>query len=309
MTPSAVIALDRDNVVGPTPTWETLPEEERRLWLAEIENFPTPPFLLELMSKDLHIDYYNPASLAAKLSRDSVLTGVLLARANSAALAPRQPVTSLRMAIVHLGFNLVRSLIVHYQVERSAEQLKGIVKEHILRIQKSTDRGAVIAFNWSSSLKLKDPAAVATQCLLGRLGSFLMARRYPDRMDDYFSTGHEPQRLNFEANNFGLTSRNLTYKIAQWWGLPEPMQLALFNLWTPLFAEFPDASTCVASAAMSLSFDPPHHTDDIHKWLSKRVHFRLRQNLEAVGALKQLPNVLESDAYQREMAAVEEIGN
>jgi len=57
---------------------------------------------------------------------------------------------------------------------------------------------------------------------------------------------------------------------------------------------------------MALSFDPPMHMDDIQKWLSLRVHARLRENLEAFGAIHKLPQMFDSDTYRHEMAAVSE---
>jgi HD-like signal output (HDOD) protein len=300
------IALGRDELVGPDPNWEQLSSEERHRWLTEIEDFPPPPLLLELMDRDLHYETYDPAKLAQKLSADSVITGRLLGRANSAVFAPVEPVTSLKQALVMLGFNLARSIVLNYQVEQSALRLEGIVREHIIEIQRSTGLGSVIAYNWASEARLPDPSSVATLCMLGRLGTFLLARRYPRHMRAYFDAGHEPQRLNYEANTFGVTSRSLTFKVGQWWGLPEPMLQSLFNIWTPLFADWDDPAGCVACAAVSLSFDPPQHMDDLQKWLGLRVHQRLKNNLQQAGALKRLPDVLDSTAYQNEIAAIEE---
>jgi HD-like signal output (HDOD) protein len=298
------VALGRDPVIGPDPTWEALPEAKRREWLSDIRDFPPPPMFLELLDGDLRYDKYVPQALADKLSHDPVLAGHLLARANSAAFGLREPVTSLRRAMVHLGFNLVRSTVLRHQVEVSVSELKGLLRSQFVLIQRSTDQGAVLAFNWASALKLPDPASIATRCLLGRLGTFLIARRFPERMYDYFAAGHEPQRLNFEANTFGVTSRTLTYKVAQAWQLPLAMQRNLYHLWTPLFAEYGDASDCVASAGLALGFDPPHHLEDITRWLDLLVHWKLRDNLEACGALRKLPAVLDSETYRREMAVV-----
>ena len=306
MAETGLLALERDPIVGPDPTWESLPVADRLQWLAEIEDFPAPPLLLELMSGDLNLLTYDPKKLAEKIARDTVLTGRLLARANSAAFGLREPITTLRQALVHLGFNLVRATVLRYQVDLSAARLKGLARERILYIQRASDQGAVVAYNWARALKLPDAVEIATRCLLGRLGTFLLARRHPGEIDHLFAAGHEPQRLNFEANHFGVTSRTLTYKVAQAWHLPEQMQRALFHLWTPLFAEDGSRGDCVACAALAMSFDPPHHLDDIQKWLSLRVHQRLRENLEDCGALKRLPEVVESDAYGREMAAVGE---
>jgi HD-like signal output (HDOD) protein len=304
MADTGVVALDRDPLIGPDPTWEMLPVEDRQQWLADIEDFPPPPLLLELLTGDLNFDSYDPRRLAEKVAHDPVLIGRLLSRANSAAFGLREPITSLRQAVVHLGFNLVRSTILRYQVDLSAARLRGITRDHIMYIQRSTDQGAVIAYNWALGLKLADPAGIATRCLLGRLGTFLLARRFPKEFDHFFAAGHEPQRLNFEANHFGVTSRTLTFKVAQAWRLPETLQRDLFHLWTPLFAEVRVAEDAVACAAIAMSFDPPHHLDDIQKWLSLRVHQRLRENLEAYGALKRLPEVVESDSYAREMSAL-----
>lgn len=297
-------AAARDDRIGPDPTWEALPPEQRERWLADITDFPPPPLLLELLGQDLRFESYDPQALAEKVTHDPVLVGRLLSRANAAAFGLIKPLTSLRQAMVHLGYNLVRSTIVRYQVEASAERLQGIVRQHILGIQRSTDLGAVISFNWAKALMLDDPAEIATRCLLGRLGTFLLARRFPEKMAEYFAAGHEPQRLNFEANHFDVTSRTLTYKVAQAWKLPDTLQVSLFHLWTPLFAPAPDERDCVACAGFSLGFDPPLHMDDIQKWLSLRVHHRLRENLDSTKALARLPDVLENEAYRREMAAL-----
>jgi HD-like signal output (HDOD) protein len=303
---TGAVQLGRDSLVGPDPTWEALPLQQREQWLDDIDDFPPPPLLLELLQKDLRLETYDPLRLTEKLSHDSVLTGRILARANSAAFAPLETVTSLRQALVHLGFNLVRNTVLRYQIEQSALKLKGMAREHILTIQRSSDQGAIIAFNWARAAGLPDAAAVATRCLLARLGTFLIARRHPQQMPAYFSAGHEPQRLNFEANTFGLTSRSLTYKVAQAWNLPQDLQFTLFHLWTPLFAEVRDRAACIGCAALALSFDPPLHREDLTAWLSLSVHERLRENLEAVKALSKLPSVIESEIYQTEMASLDD---
>jgi len=303
---AGAVQLGRDSLVGPDPTWEALPLQQREQWLDDIDDFPPPPLLLELLQKDLRLENYDPARLTEKLSHDSVLTGRIIARANSAAFAPREMVTSLKQALVYLGFNLVRNTVLRYQIERSALKLKGVAREHILTIQRSTDQGAIIAFNWARAAGLPDAAAIATRCLLARLGTFLIARRHPDLMPGYFNAGHEPQRLNYEANSFGLTSRSLTYKVAQAWNLPQGMQFTLFHLWSPLFSEVRDSAACVGCASLALSFDPPLHREDLTQWLSLNVHERLKENLEAVKALNKLPSVIESEIYQTEMASLDD---
>ena len=87
MTIQSKVALDRDPLVGPDPTWEQLPAEERYRWLTEIEDFPPPPMLLELMETDLRIENFDVGKLAEKFSGDPVLAGRLIGRANCAAIA------------------------------------------------------------------------------------------------------------------------------------------------------------------------------------------------------------------------------
>jgi HD-like signal output (HDOD) protein len=306
MDESFEVALARDPLIGPDPAWEALPEEARREWVSDVRNFPPPPMFLELLDRDLHFEKFDTRKLSEKLVHDPVLAGRLIARANSAAFGLRQPITALSRAMVQLGFNLVRSTVLRFQVEVSVAELRGLLRSQFLAIQRSTDQGAVLAYNWAKALGLKDAASIATLCLLGRLGTFLLARRYPERMYDYFAAGHEPQRLDFEAATFGATTRSLTYKVAQHWRLPVQLQRGLFHLWSPLFAEYGDVADCVACASFSLGFDPPQHRDDIQRWVELDAHKRLRENLEACGALKSLPDVVDSRSYQREMAVVAE---
>ncbi len=296
----------RDTLIGPDPTWEMLPERMRSRWLAEIQNFPTPPMILELIGGQLSLESYDPQKLAEMLSRDSVLTGRLIARANSAIYGLSEPITTLNRALVQLGFTTVRSLITRYQLEMTALLLPGLVRQHIVEIQRSADLGAAIAFHWARALKLPDAAGIATRCLLARLGTFLLARHFPQQIPQYLEAGTEPQRLQFEANNFGVTTRTLTYRVAWMWGFPEVLQVELFHLWTPLFADTADVGRCVACAGLSLGFDPPQHLDDIQKWLALRAHKRLRWNLQHTGALAALPNMLDNQAYLRELALLSE---
>jgi HD-like signal output (HDOD) protein len=294
----------RDPVAGPDPTWEMLDSAERQRWIEDINDFPPPPLLIELLVGALNFSSYDPQRLAEKISHDAVLTGRLISRVNSAAFGLRTPVTSLRQSIIHLGFNLVRSTIMRYQVESSAAKLTGLVREQLLAIQQSTDNGAVIGFNWAKAIGLPDAGAVGTLCQLARLGTFLIARRFAEQMPDYFAAGHEPQRMNYEANHFGATTRTLTYKVSQAWALPEAMRSQLFNLWNALFAPVDDPVLVLACAGTALGFDPPNHMDDVQKWLALRVHLRLTQNLERIGALGRLPDLLDSEVYRREMATV-----
>lgn len=296
----------RDTLIGPDPTWEMLPERVRSRWLAEIQNFPTPPMILELLGGQLSLESYDPQKLSEMLARDSVLTGRLISRANSAVYGLREPITTLGRALVQLGFTTVRSLITRYQMEMTALLLPGMVRQQIVDIQRSADLGAAVAFHWARALKLPDPAGLATRCLLARLGTFLLARHFPQHMEAYLAAGTEPQRLQFEANHFGVTTRTLTYRVAWMWGFPEVLQTELFHLWTPLFADTSDTGRCVACAGLSLGFDPPQHQDDIQKWLAQRAHKRLRWNLEHTGALAALPRLMDSDAYQRELALLSE---
>ena len=304
MVEATAPATDRDPQVGPDPTWEALDSAARQRWLADINDFPPPPLLLELLGGELNFSTYDPQRLSQKLAHDAVLTGRLISRVNSAAFGLRVPVTNLRQSIVHLGFNLVRGTIMRYQVENSASKLSGLVKEQLLAIQQSTDNSAVIGFNWAKAIGLPDAGTVGTLCQLARLGAFLLARRFPEQMPDYFAAGHEPQRINYEANHFGATTRTLTYKVAQAWSLPEEMRYQLFHIWTPLFAPCDDPVLVIAAAGTALGFDPPIHMDDIQKWLALRVHHRLTQNLENLGALGRLPDLLDSEVYRREMATV-----
>lgn len=304
MADTALTLLDIDQDCGPDEAWLALESTQRERWIEDINDFPPPPLLLELLGGDLNFSSYDPQRLAEKLAHDAVLTGRLLSRVNSAAFGLRTPVTNLRQSIVHLGFNLVRSTIMRYQVENSASRLDGLVREQLLAIQQSTDNSAVIGFNWAKAIGLPDPAGVGTLCQLARLGTFLLARRFAEQMGGYFAAGYEPQRLAYEQEQFGATTRLLTYKVAQAWNLPESMRSQLFAVWSPLFADVDDPVLVVACAGTALGFDPPNHMDDIQKWLALRVNLRLTGNLERIGALGRLPNMLDSAVYRREMATV-----
>jgi HD-like signal output (HDOD) protein len=289
---------------GTDAAWDALSEPVRFRWLAEIQNFPAPPLILELHNGQLSLEQYDPQLLAQHLAADPVLTGRLISRANSAVFGLREPISTLNRALVQLGFSTVRSLVTRYQIELSALRLPGSVRDNIMALQRSAELGATLAYHWACALKFAGPAVVATQCLLSRLGAFLLARHYPSQMDAYFACSDEVQRWDFEAANFGITTRSLTCRVAQLWGFPGELQEALAQLWAPLFADNQDPRSCIACAALVLGFDPPEQAGQLGSWLDSEAHACLRTNLERCGVLDVLPRVVDSGKYRRDLAVL-----
>lgn len=288
----------------PDPFWEALSSAARDGWLADISDFPPPPLFVETLGKELSLENYDPQSLAERITGDTILAARILGLANNAAYGLTRPISTIKRALVQLGFNLVRSTILRYQIEASAAHLSGLQAQEIKGIQLAADQGALICYHWCALQQLPDPAAYATLCLLGRLGTFLLARRYPDAMQDYFQLAHEPQRLAFENNHFGITVRSLTLQVASSWKLPDELLLGIYNLWNPLFSEDRDAGRCIACASFSLGYAPPGELDDLLKWLSPRANSKLRDNLLLSGAALRLPAIFDSEVYRREMTVV-----
>lgn len=288
------------------PLWNNLSASDQQRWQADIADFPPPPTLLEMLSGDLSLEKYDPQSLARRIAGDSVLSARVLGLANSAAYGLNSPITTIKRALVQLGFNLARSTILRYQLEASASHLTGIQTEELHSIQQAADQGALICYHWASLHRLPDPAAIATLCLLGRLGTFLLARRFPSEMSPYFGLLQEPQRMAYESNHFGVTVRSLTLQVAMAWSLPSSLQQGLYDLWNPLFSEDKDPARCIACASLCLGYAPPDKLDDLLKWLSPRANSRLRDNLLLSSATLPLPAMFDSEAYRREMSIVTE---
>lgn len=210
--------LKRDLVI---PTWAELPNEARSKWSARIDELPpVSPLLGSFGSFGLNLRDFDARELAEKVGHDAVLGARLLAVANSARFGLSQPLTSIQRAMVHMGFNLVKTIIIGYLMETGFSGDKTIPNAHREFIHGWTAGASVIAFRWGQRVELSDPSTAGTVALLCRVGSLMLGSVDPHIGTEYQKMESETARLRYEIETWGITSPVLSAELIRKWELP-----------------------------------------------------------------------------------------
>jgi HD-like signal output (HDOD) protein len=291
--------------------WDALPQSVQDYWKQAVAHVNLPPLLSDVVAAGLNLENFDPRELAAMAGRDPVLGAKLLAVANSAKFGLRTPMTSIQRAVVHLGFNLVKTIIVAYQLETSFTSFSAMPKEYLSRVRRWSSCASVIAFQWAQAADLADPSTTATAALLSRLGTLVLGLGRPQPTDVYWLQPDELQRLAYEQWQWQVTSPSLSRMLVQHWGLPDPLPEMAQRQWEPLATVLPASyqhqALTLLTAAVVLAeryIDVP--TVGAGEVLDQLPYSQLKENLIANRLLDQLGDVWGSARLQRELGLANE---
>jgi len=295
------------------PNWYELPGSLRSAWESRIELLvPAPPLLTELTDTQFTLDRFDPKTLAQTVGHDALLVGRLLAVANSAMFGQSKQVTSVERAIVLLGFNMVKAIIVGFLMDyQLSEELK-LPEEHVEFVRHWTGGAAVIAHQTADNAGLEDPSLIGTAALLSRIGALLfgVAGLPPDNA--YSRMGSEWERLAFEMATWQVAAPSLSAELLNEWVLPDPLpDLAQYS-WLPVVRPLPEAMEqeqarrfTIIAASLALA---DHYLRDNEitpeALLAQPDYARLAQNLAATGMRPALDTAWQSTRVKRELAGL-----
>jgi HD-like signal output (HDOD) protein len=303
--------MDQPNVNLEIAAWDALPESVQDYWKQAVSRVNLPPLLSDVVAAGLNLENFDPRELAGMAGRDPVLGSKLLAVANSAKFGLTTPMTSIQRAVVHLGFNLVKTVIVGYQLETSFSSFAPIPKAFLSRVRRWSSCASVIAFQWSQAADLADPSTTATAALLSRLGTLVLGLGLPQPTDVYWLQPDELQRLAYEDWTWQVSSPSLSWMLVRHWGLPDPLPEMAQRQWEPLAKALPitfqnQALTLLTAAVVLAERFIEAPTIGAGEILDQPVYARLKENLVANRLLDQLADVWSSARLQRELGLANE---
>jgi len=236
----------------PLMHWEELPAATRDQWAQLMTELTLPPLSLGLGITTEKLAKLAPAEIAALISDDPVLASKLLAVVNSAAMGLAKPVTSLERAVVHLGINLVRIIVVGYHLETIIGRWPRYPRDHFDYIRRWSSAASIIAYHIGSKAKLESTETLGTAALLARLGSFMLGLNWPPGKD-YQQVPDEAARLTYERERWSVITPLLSGRLAQNWSLPEPLPTLLTQQCEPLFVDYSDKAGQIDTLVVCLA--------------------------------------------------------
>ncbi len=181
-----------------------------------LKNLPTLPGMIEQISKAVESKRFSVADIGRLISRDQVLTAKILKLANSAFFGFSRKVGSLTQALVLLGFDVVKGLILTSSVFDLMMNKAGGLWEHSMGVATAS---SLIA----QEMEIKEVEEVSLAGLLHDLGKVVLRAQMEEEQsaiaklveNQGLSTRQAEQEvLGFDHSHIGLW-------LAESWKLPE----------------------------------------------------------------------------------------
>jgi putative nucleotidyltransferase with HDIG domain len=152
------------------------------------------------------------------ISKDHILASKLLKLVNSAFYGFPQRISSLNSAIILLGFNVIKSLIISASIFDVMEEQDVELWEHSLGC-------AVVSNVLARHLGVKDPEEISTAGLIHDLGKVAIKMELPKEyaMITELSQEKKISRLEAEREILGLDHAEVGSWLAKSWNLPNKL--------------------------------------------------------------------------------------
>ncbi|MDD3312964.1 HDOD domain-containing protein [Pseudodesulfovibrio sp.] len=208
--------------------------------ILSVKDLPTLPHVLEEVTKLVEDPDASSDAIAKVIATDQVLSAKVLKMVNSPIYGFPGRISSIQHALVLLGFNVIRGIIISTSVFDMMEQnMKGLW-EHSL--------GCATACNIiARRAGFEDPEEYAVAGLLHDLGKVVTAVQLPDLHRTVLETVKAKDLTYFQAEKdvMGFGHDRINAWLARHWGLPPNIREAMARHHAPQLAQFYKPMSCV----------------------------------------------------------------
>lgn len=200
---------------------ETKRQEIRRR-LREIQSLPTLPPIAAKLNKMVEDEDITANQLGNVIERDQVLTSKLLKMVNSSFYGFPQRISTVANAIVLLGINVIKTLIVTSSIFEMMQSSDVGLWEHSLGC-------ATIASLIAKKKGLKNPEEVSTAALLHDLGKVVVRAELPSEYDALLALVEQKGISVREAEEelLGVSHSEIGGWLVHQWNLPDRLVLPI----------------------------------------------------------------------------------
>ncbi len=169
--------------------------------------------------------------IAAKIAMDQVISVKVLRMANSAALRRGNEVTSIEQAVIRLGFNRLRSVVVASGIIGSFKAPPSFDKN---KFWTETFQVATIAKTLAQEAKVLDPETAFTCALIHNIGELLIQSTLPEEAGSSVWRSRRGSRVEAQREMLGYDYAQLGAELARRWNLSGPSSMPSPSSWIPL---------------------------------------------------------------------------
>ena len=189
--------------------------DEFRKALREVKNLPTLPGIVIKLTQMADDPETSTEQMGKVISKDHILAVKLLKLVNSAFYGFPQRISSLNSAIILLGINVIKSLIISASIFEVMEDQDIELWEHSLGC-------AVVSSVLAKRMGLSEPEEISTAGLIHDIGKVAIKMELPKEYELITRLVQEKQipRIKAEREILGLDHAEVGGWLAKSWNLP-----------------------------------------------------------------------------------------
>ncbi|MFP4167789.1 MAG: HDOD domain-containing protein [Desulfonatronovibrionaceae bacterium] len=227
--------------------------------LLAVNDLPTLPTVLDEVTRLIQDPSSSTEEVAAVISRDQVLSAKVLKMVNSPIYGFPRRISTIQHALVLLGLNVIRGLIISTSVfDVMAKSMVGLW-EHSLGC-------ALACSSVAKKAGLKDPEEYSVSGLLHDLGKVVIVVQLPELKEEVDSLVREKDLIYIDAENevLGFGHDRVNAWLADHWNLPKNIREGLAWHHRPRSAQLYPEVACVVHVADFLArlFETGNSGDD-----------------------------------------------
>ena len=218
----------------------------------KIKQLPTIPKLLHELMESFNDENARIDEIARKIAMDQVISVKVLRMANSAAFRRGQDVTSIEQAVIRLGFNRLRSVVVASGIIGSFKAPPSFDKN---KFWTETFQVATIAKTLAQQCGTVDPETAFTCALIHNIGELLIQSTLPEEAELIsLAMAKGASRVEAQREMLGYDYAQLGAELARRWNLADAFITAIAQQLDPLEHEPVSKEAVLIRLAMFVSF-------------------------------------------------------
>jgi putative nucleotidyltransferase with HDIG domain len=207
------------------------PEEKLRRRLSTISNLPTPPMVFNQISRVINDPSTSVKEAAAIMAEDPAMSAKVLRLANSAYFGARAEITHIKQAVLMLGLDAVKSLVLSSSVFDmfKSHKLDPEYQERFWRHSLATALAAKLVTRKLAPLRELDSEVAFSAGLLHDLGKLIICCFMPTDHRAVVDFVRENDCSDYQAEQemIGFTHALIGRLLAENWKLPARIQAAI----------------------------------------------------------------------------------
>lgn len=230
------------------------PEDKLRQRISGITNLPTPPVVFTQITKIINNPNTSVKDIAAIMSEDSAMSAKVLRLSNSAFFGAKNEITNIKQAVLVLGLEAVKSLVLSSSVFDmfKSHKMDAEFQEKYWRHSLATAIAGRLIVKYHKSAKWLDPEIAFSAGLLHDIGKLIICCFMPDEHNRIMQhlVGKKSTDYQAEIQVTGFAHTLVGKVLAENWKLPSTIQDAIeFHHSPHLFREGDDPYSAVIHVA------------------------------------------------------------